>query len=173
MIIWGWGRRTIKQHGSALHQRCPNCGNSGWFQWMTVRRWFTLFFIPLIPYSRRDLLICPVCSRGLELDKARRQQVQQMAAATAELQGGTLDQTAYQARIAQISAGNGATTPPAALPQPPTATAAGGPLPVVSAGLGAADPPAVPDQPGPLESTTDPVSPVAETEPPRGAPPSS
>lgn len=118
MIIWGFGRRTVKRHGAAVSQRCPNCGNSGWFQLMTVRRWFTLFFIPIVPYSRRDLLICPVCSRGVELDKTRRQQALRMVAVTAELQAGSIDQATYQSRLAEVG-GAASATPVPALPQPP------------------------------------------------------
>ena len=143
MIIWGFGRRTVKRHGAAIFQRCPNCGNSGWFQLMTVRRWFTLFFVPVVPYSRRDLLICPVCSRGVELDRARRQQALQMVAATAELRAGSIDQAGYQARIAEIGGGPSAAAAPPSLPPPPPVDTAVAPPPVEGGAPPAGSPPPV------------------------------
>jgi len=71
-FIFGWGRRTFKDQGPTLPVRCPHCSNQTWYHLASTRTWFTLFFIPVIPYQSRDLLLCPVCSRGLELDGDRR-----------------------------------------------------------------------------------------------------
>jgi hypothetical protein len=36
---------------------------------LKVTTWFTLFFIPVIPYKRRYLLACPVCGFAYILPK--------------------------------------------------------------------------------------------------------
>jgi hypothetical protein len=73
VIIFGWGRRTFHHAGPVLYQWCRNCSNSNWFYLVAVRRWLTLFFIPVIPYERRHMLICPVCNRGVNLSGAELQ----------------------------------------------------------------------------------------------------
>jgi hypothetical protein len=75
MIFFGWGRRTYHHAGPVLYQRCSNCKNANWFYLVVVRRWFTLFFIPLIPYERKHMLLCPVCNRGVSLAGAKLKQV--------------------------------------------------------------------------------------------------
>jgi hypothetical protein len=48
-------------------------------------RWFTLFFIPVIPFSRKSLLQCAMCGHVSEIDPADAAQlVKQAQAATAE-----------------------------------------------------------------------------------------
>jgi hypothetical protein len=67
MIIFGWGHRTSKQYGPTLAVKCPNCGNDSWWHLLLLRTWFTLFFIPVIPYESKHVLICEVCGDGIEL----------------------------------------------------------------------------------------------------------
>jgi hypothetical protein len=67
VIIFGWGRRTFHHAGAVLFQRCSHCSNTGWFYLVTVRRWLTLFFIPVIPYEQHHMLLCPTCNRGVRL----------------------------------------------------------------------------------------------------------
>ena len=67
MIIFGWGKVTNKKYGPTMVTKCPNCHNETWLQLYMYRKWFTLFFIPVIPYSTNHLLLCEVCSQGVEL----------------------------------------------------------------------------------------------------------
>ncbi len=67
-IIFGWGRRTIRVLGFTAAQPCANCRNTSQWKVVQVRRWFTLFFIPVIPYESRYFAMCPVCSRGIQVD---------------------------------------------------------------------------------------------------------
>jgi hypothetical protein len=76
-IIFGWGRRTIRTLGNAASRLCPNCHNESQWVVVQVRRWFTLFFIPVIPYQTMHLALCPVCSRGIEVDAEAAQHLAQ------------------------------------------------------------------------------------------------
>lgn len=67
-ILFGWGHRTTKDRGPTLPINCPNCHNDTWLRFISFKKWFTLFFIPIIPYKFENLLICPVCSSGIELN---------------------------------------------------------------------------------------------------------
>ena len=67
MLIFGWGRVTTKDYGEIEENVCPNCNNTVAFHLILRRTWFTLFFIPIIPYENNYFVMCPVCSRGTEL----------------------------------------------------------------------------------------------------------
>ncbi len=67
-IIFGFGRRTMRVLGFTAARLCGNCHNTSPWKVMKVTRWFTLFFIPIIPYSSKYLAVCPTCSRGVLVD---------------------------------------------------------------------------------------------------------
>lgn len=66
-IIFGWGKKTVQNYGSTFPMICGNCNNSVYSNLVQVRLWFTIFFIPIIPYKSKFHLICNTCSRGTEL----------------------------------------------------------------------------------------------------------
>jgi uncharacterized protein YbaR (Trm112 family) len=70
-FIFGWGHQTREQFDSRLHMRCPLCHNDVRLILVSVTKWFTLFFLPIIPYSWVYFLGCPICSHGVMVDKAR------------------------------------------------------------------------------------------------------
>ena len=78
MIIFGWGHGTKKNYGATLAITCPNCKNKTWLQLSRNRKWFTLFFIPVIPYSTKHLLCCDVCSHGVILNGEKVQKAKQL-----------------------------------------------------------------------------------------------
>lgn len=88
MIIFGWGRKTIKKYGPVGVYLCPNCHNNSAFMLVRVTTWFTLFFIPLIPYSPEHLLLCSICSKGSRLDKDQFAQYKVIAQQNASASGG-------------------------------------------------------------------------------------
>ena len=66
-FLFGWGHRTTNEQGPTIPIECPNCSNQTWLHLLSYRTWFTLFFIPIIPYESKNLLLCPVCTKGVEL----------------------------------------------------------------------------------------------------------
>ena len=67
-IIFGWGRRHIKNIGSTIIQKCSICSHKSYFSLVRSREWFTLFFIPIFPYETKYYLECPVCRNGFEIE---------------------------------------------------------------------------------------------------------
>jgi len=67
MIIWGWGKVTKKIIGQAFEHICTHCNKAEIWQLCIVRTWFTLFFIPVIPYKKRYCVVCPNCESYREL----------------------------------------------------------------------------------------------------------
>ena len=62
-----------------------------------VRR---LYFVPVVPYSGTDdYLVCPVCSRGLQVTGAQLRYLRSMAHATASFRAGRLAQAQYTAQV--------------------------------------------------------------------------
>ena len=65
-FIIGFGKTTVERLGSAGTRVCPNCGNQTEWSRLRIKKWLTLFFIPVIPYKTYDAAVCPVCKYGLE-----------------------------------------------------------------------------------------------------------
>jgi len=69
LIIWGWGKQTRKNVGFISRIRCRHCGNDCRHDFQIFREWFTLFFIPVIPYVNRRLISCSVCGNSVDIPK--------------------------------------------------------------------------------------------------------
>ncbi len=68
-IIFGWGKQTLKEFGTLGESYCQRCHNGTHRRLVLRRIWFTLFFIPIIPYRTEYLVVCPICNGGTLLDK--------------------------------------------------------------------------------------------------------
>jgi hypothetical protein len=75
MIIFGWWYLTTKIFGPVFKNLCSNCNNEGYWVVKKVTKWFTIFFIPVFPYSTEYFLYCPTCEHGLYLNS---QQIDEM-----------------------------------------------------------------------------------------------
>jgi hypothetical protein len=65
-FLFGFG--TKRQHvGAGAARTCPRCHNHT--QWGRVRefRQFTLFFIPVARWSRKELEVCGICGAAVQL----------------------------------------------------------------------------------------------------------
>lgn len=77
-IIFGWGNTKTKDKGEAYPTRCSNCQNDVYYHYVKFSKRFTLFFIPVLPYSRKKLLTCPVCGASIELDRSDRKEAKEL-----------------------------------------------------------------------------------------------
>ena len=68
MFIYGWGRQIRNEFGPLFMRLCTHCNNEQYWNLSSVSVWFTIFFIPVIPYKFIRRIYCPVCSYGFELD---------------------------------------------------------------------------------------------------------
>ncbi len=119
MLIFGYRAGKRKDLGEALAMRCPRCNNTTFYRYMSVTSWFSLFFIPVIPLKRRDYLVCPVCTRALQLRKDQRELASNLVGLTARYRAGTIAQADYQSQMGALRAT--AVTEPAAMQEAPTA----------------------------------------------------
>jgi hypothetical protein len=102
MIIFGWGRVTKKQYGPTMAVKCPHCENDTWLELYRYRKWFTLFFIPVFPYSSTHFLSCNVCSRGVELNGEQIQRAIQLNALTTGLFNEVISKEDYWSQADEI-----------------------------------------------------------------------
>lgn len=92
MLIFGWGHQIIKNFGIILKKHCSNCNNDDYWQLLRITEWFTLFFIPIIPYQRKYLLICPVCEKGIYLEWSRINELLKLAEMNTNLKNNVIIQ---------------------------------------------------------------------------------
>jgi ribosomal protein L40E len=77
-IIFGFKTRT-KEHGPSYPLHCPNCDNDEVYHAFKQRRWFHIFWIPLIPWTADRALVCPTCGVSLELTKSEFESAKELA----------------------------------------------------------------------------------------------
>ena len=58
--------KKIGQTKEACH--CDHCDNTSIWTLYNDKKWFTLFFIPIFPFSSKKFLSCPVCGWGISVD---------------------------------------------------------------------------------------------------------
>lgn len=98
-IIFGWGKQTIKIIGATFKNLCSNCKNEEYWTLQRTITWFTLFFIPVIPYSIKYFLYCPICERGIYLDNNQIQTFKPLAEANQLLIDGRITADEHAARL--------------------------------------------------------------------------
>jgi predicted nucleic-acid-binding Zn-ribbon protein len=66
MIIWGFrGRNKVM---GQLQFSCTRCKNVSFHGIVRTTRWFTLFFIPLIPFNKYTTARCNMCGFQTKMD---------------------------------------------------------------------------------------------------------
>lgn len=69
LIVYGT-RTTKKNMGSIERQNhCGCCGNMSHHEKWRMIDWFTLYWIPLIPYRFRYFQVCPHCQNAFKLTR--------------------------------------------------------------------------------------------------------
>jgi zinc-ribbon family/Tellurite resistance protein TerB len=116
LIIWGLRVffRTISE--GVFH--CRNCGGDRQYRLRSGRRWFTVFFIPVIPLNKvGEHVQCQTCKTRYVVDVLKLPTAAEMqaalpvgmrAAATAMLQSGDPANTAARQRAVAVIQGAGA-----------------------------------------------------------------
>jgi hypothetical protein len=139
VVIFGFGAGSPEDQGEVAPCVCPNCHNQVFLHHVRSKKSVRLYFVPVVPYGTNDYLVCPVCSRGLQLSGTQLRHVRSMSTATASFRAGRLPQTQYQAQVEGFWRRIGLNP---AGQQPVTPAGPGGPVP-------APTPPAPPPPPAP------------------------
>ena len=83
MVIFGFGPGKQEDQGEVAPAVCPNCHNQVFLHHVRSKKRFSLYFVPVVPYGTDDYLVCPICSRGLQLSNTQLSSIRSMSGATA------------------------------------------------------------------------------------------
>src|SRR5262245_65807679 len=98
VVIFGFGPGKHEDLGEVAPTVCPNCHNQVFLHHVRSKKSVRLYFVPVVPYGTDDYLVCPVCSRGLQLSDSQLRRVRSMSAATKSFRTGRLNQAGYMAQ---------------------------------------------------------------------------
>ena len=99
VVIFGFGPGSPEDQGEVAPCVCPNCHNQVFLHHVRSKKSVRLYFVPVVPYGTDDYLVCPVCSRGLQVSDAQLRHLRSMSAVTASFRAGRLPQTRYMAQV--------------------------------------------------------------------------
>jgi zinc-ribbon family len=83
VVIFGFGPGSPEDQGEVAPCACPNCHNQVFLHHIRSKKSVRLYFVPVVPYGTDDYLVCPVCSRGLQISGAQLPHVPAQPAARA------------------------------------------------------------------------------------------
>ena len=98
MVIFGFGPGKQEDQGEVAPAVCPNCHNQVFLHHVRSKKRFSLYFVPVVPYGTDDYLVCPVCSRGMQLSRTQLPHLAPMKRATASFRAGRLSEAGYAAQ---------------------------------------------------------------------------
>jgi Short C-terminal domain len=167
MVIFGFGRDQTDDQGEVAPGVCPNCHNQVFLHHVRSKKHVSLYFVPVVPYGTEDYLVCPICSRGLQLSSSQLPYVRSMSGATASFRRRRLPEAQYMAQVErfwhQLGVGLAPGRPGAAPPAPPAQAAPpAAPPSYAPAAAPAGPPPGRPAPPGAIP--TPPPAAAAEDE---------
>jgi hypothetical protein len=99
VMIFGFGPGHPEDLGEVALCVCPNCHNQVFLHHVRSKKSVRLYFVPVVPYGTDDYLVCPVCSRGIQVKHAQLSDLRLMSDATASLRAGRLTQAGYMAQV--------------------------------------------------------------------------
>lgn len=74
MIIYGWGK-DLTQVAYAGIEKCPHCKNFSHFWICEHSSHASLYFIKVMKWNKKLLLMCQTCERGWEVEEAQKEDV--------------------------------------------------------------------------------------------------
>src|SRR5262249_28409163 len=133
VVIFGFGPGKHEDLGEVAPTVCPNCHNQVFLHHVRSKKSVRLYFVPVVPYGTDDYLVCPVCSRGLQLSTAQLAHLRPMSDATASFRAGRLSEAQLMAQAdrfwRQLGVSPAGQQPPPAPATPPGPARGGLPPP--------------------------------------------
>ena len=163
VVIFGFGPGKQEDLGEAVQIVCPNCHNQVMLHHVRSKKTVRLYFVPVVPYGTDDYLVCPVCSRGMQLSQTQVPHIASVKRATAAYRAGRLSEADYAAQADRFWRAMGVHVtgqpvapggPAGAAPAPPPAAARPAPPPAAAAPPGAAPPAAAQPSPAAADETS-------------------
>jgi len=74
-VIFGWGNAYEKVLAQFQLEKCEACNNTINMLLVRQRVWFSVFFIPVIPYSITYYVLCPICEEGYVIKRREAKEI--------------------------------------------------------------------------------------------------
>lgn len=71
-LIFSIADTKVKHLGNAGLMDCPRCNNTSEWPIHQQKTYFSVFFIPLVPYRTEFTLSCPVCRETRSISEAEK-----------------------------------------------------------------------------------------------------
>ena len=98
VVIFGFGPGSPDDQGEVAPCVCPNCHNQVFLHHIRSKKSVRLYFVPVVPYGTDDYLVCPVCSRGLQLSAPQLPHMRSMSAAVTAYRAGRIPEAQLMAQ---------------------------------------------------------------------------
>jgi hypothetical protein len=141
VVIFGFGPGSPEDEGEVAPCVCPNCHNQVFLHHVRSKKSVRLYFVPVVPYGTDNYLVCPVCSRGLQVSDTQLRHVRSMSSATAAFRAGRVAQAQYTAQAERFWRQLGVTPAGQQFPPPASPAAPVPAQPATPVGSAAAAPP--------------------------------
>jgi hypothetical protein len=128
VVIFGFGDDAT-DFGPAAPSTCPKCHNIVYLHHVRSERKFSLYFVPLVPISSNEYLVCPICKNALPLAPEQIGTVRHMHGATNAYRQHRLDPNTYQVEVERFWSALGRGPGGQQLLRAAPAAAASGPYP--------------------------------------------
>lgn len=63
------GRIRVKDYGKTDEKYCYHCHNESNWRLRSYSKWLVAFFMPVLPYNKKNAIVCPKCGYGQEISK--------------------------------------------------------------------------------------------------------
>lgn len=97
-IIFGRKQRE-GDAGPAFPAGCRNCGNYVYFHAFAYRNWGHVFWIPLLPLTKKRFLTCPVCMMSVQLNKSEFTEAKELTDSVRAFERGELSESSLEAEV--------------------------------------------------------------------------
>jgi len=77
-MILLFGYKTKPKIEGGFKHKCINCKRATIHSIVRVTKWFTLFFIPIIPFSNKLFVKCNLCGMGGELKEEAKEKIEKL-----------------------------------------------------------------------------------------------
>lgn len=74
-IVFGWGHTKTHNYGEINRSHCSRCNSETAWELNRTSEWFTLFFLPVFPYLRKNYVSCSVCGNTVEINTSTAREV--------------------------------------------------------------------------------------------------
>jgi len=106
IILFGWSFKTEKNVGPAQRRTCGVCGREAFHILHQETRWFTLFFVPVIPYQHLYTLVCPFCKTPKEPNVMEVRRLKPLAKLHNAYMTGQLHEQEYRNKVQTLDPNN-------------------------------------------------------------------